>query len=115
MNARFVQAATLLVLTLLTTQAVAQSPRIAGRWANDDNGEVITISSDPMGGYRFFQSDVGEGRIVSTNQEDANIRVSARGLSCYYAANITDGGRRMNWRLSKGQGPCVERIFTRAE
>jgi hypothetical protein len=102
-------------LIALTNFAYAQTSRIAGRWSNDDTGEVITITRDPVGGWRYQQSDVGEGRITLANRDGANIYVSARGLSCYYSANVTDQGRRMHWRLVSGSSNCLSRIYTAAE
>ena len=70
--------------------------RIAGRWSNDATSESISIDRDPIGGWRFHQSDIGDGHISLTNRYGANIYVSGRqGLSCYYEVTITDGEKRM--------------------
>jgi len=115
---RFLTAKTLILFASLgsVTDVSAQTHAIAGRWSNDDTAEVIEITPDPIGGWRFHQSDIGDGNISLANAYGANIYVSGRhGLSCYYVANITDGGRRMSWLLRRGDGRCLARTFTKAE
>ena len=64
---RFLTAKTLILFASLgsVTDVSAQTHAIAGRWSNDDTAEVIEITPDPIGGWRFHQSDIGDGNISS--------------------------------------------------
>ena len=108
-------AAATLVLALCASNANAQTARIAGSWSNDDTGETIEITPNPVGGWRFHQSDIGDGRISIANHMGSDVYVSARGLSCYYTITLTDRGRRMHWKLVDGNSACLDRVFTTAE
>lgn len=88
--------------------------RLVGKWNNDKTGENIVVEPDALGGWQFWSSDFGQGRISSASYEGANVKVEGRGLSCYYLVTLT-AGHKMNWQIRAGTQGCLTHIFTKAE
>lgn len=108
-------AAALSVALTIAGGASAQSiGRLVGKWNHDRSGENVVVAPDSLGGYQFWSSEFGQGRISSTSYEGANIKVEARGVACFYLATLT-AGAKMNWQLRAGEPGCISRVFTRAE
>ena len=110
------------MLTLLTTVTLAfgapaygqdnhlnHLAKNGGLWVSVDNGEQIQFNSDGLGNLTATLPGIpGLAMVSNSTDHGANIKISARGIDCYYTLSPI-GLREFSWRFKYSpRGTCPE-------
>ena len=85
---------------------------IEGRW-NNATGTNIQITKSEIEGWDIWLSAGGLGRIGSTSEYGANVKVSTAQFECYYFLTRLSDGSALQLQKTRGPSVCPEGRFER--